>query len=108
MTIAMLLADTFAGSFASAFFATITIFHVTLIASIVIYRLSPWHPLARFSGPLVARISMFWTAYTIRSGKSHVYRKELHDKYGQYVRTGEFRSQPYLIRISISSHSLCY
>lgn len=65
-----------------------TIFHVTLLSSIVAYRLSPWHPLARYPGPIIARISMIWTAYTIWTGKVHIYRKKLHDEYGPYVRIG--------------------
>ena len=65
------------------------VFHISLLSSIVIYRLSPWHPLASYPGPIIARVSMLWTAYTVMSGKSHEYRKMLHDRYGPYVRTGE-------------------
>lgn len=62
-----------------------------MTTSIIAYCLSPWHPLARYPGPIIARISMIWTASTIVNGKAHTYRKELHDKYGPCVRTGKCR-----------------
>ncbi|KAH9940216.1 high nitrogen upregulated cytochrome P450 monooxygenase 2 [Epithele typhae] len=60
----------------------------TLVVSIVIYRLSPFHPLARYPGPIPARVSMFWMAVVSTSGDQHKYIKSLHDRYGDVVRTG--------------------
>ncbi|KAH8108260.1 high nitrogen upregulated cytochrome P450 monooxygenase 2 [Phellopilus nigrolimitatus] len=57
------------------------LFYLALATSIVVYRLSPWHPLARYPGPLFAKVSKFWDC-------NHVYHKQLHDRYGPYVRTG--------------------
>ena len=87
---ASLILNSFSGNPFSGFVTSFAVFYVSLLSSIVSYRLSPWHPLSRYPGPLIARISMMWTAYKIMEGKVHVYRKELHDKYGPYVRVGEF------------------
>ncbi|OCB86513.1 high nitrogen upregulated cytochrome P450 monooxygenase 2 [Sanghuangporus baumii] len=64
------------------------LFYVTLIASIVFYRLSPWHPLAKYPGPLLAKISKAWASYHTAKGKLHLDLKKLHEKYGRYVRIG--------------------
>ena len=66
-----------------------SVYYATLISSIVIYRLSPWHPLASYPGPVVARISKLWGAIYLAEGKNHHKLKSLHDKYGPYVRVGE-------------------
>lgn len=89
---AFLTISSLSGSPLLAYISSFALFHIFLIASIVLYRLSPWHPLARYPGPLVARVSMLWTAYKIWTGKMYIYRKEPHDKYGPYVRTGESRA----------------
>ncbi|KAJ7066107.1 high nitrogen upregulated cytochrome P450 monooxygenase 2 [Mycena amicta] len=48
----------------------------TLFTSIILYRISPWHPLAHIPGPFAA------------PGKKHRVLKELHDKLGDVVRVG--------------------
>ncbi|KAF7310073.1 hypothetical protein MIND_00380500 [Mycena indigotica] len=60
----------------------------TLFASIAIYRAGPWHPLAHVPGPFAARISKYWSFKLLLSGEKHRVLKELHDKYGDVVRTG--------------------
>lgn len=64
------------------------LFYTALTTSIILYRLSPWHPLARYPGPLFAKVSKFWAAYRVTKGKLHLDFKAVHDKYGEYVRVG--------------------
>ncbi|RPD60598.1 high nitrogen upregulated cytochrome P450 monooxygenase 2 [Lentinus tigrinus ALCF2SS1-7] len=59
----------------------------TLLSSIVVYRLSPWHPLARYPGPwshaVTALVAGFWMA----TGNRNVHVRSLHERYGDVVRT---------------------
>lgn len=71
------------------------IYYAVLVLSIVLYRISPFHPLAKYPGPLMGKISKFWGLWIMANGKQHVYIKKLHEKYGMYVRVGEiFPSRP--------------
>jgi hypothetical protein len=56
----------------------------------IIYRLSPFHPLARYPGPILDRISKLRTAQICATGNMHRYRQKLHKKYGDVVRIGDF------------------
>lgn len=56
--------------------------------SIVVYRLSPFHPLAKYPGPIACKISQLWAVLIYSRGKAHHYRKLLHDQYGPIVRIG--------------------
>ncbi|KAF9269323.1 high nitrogen upregulated cytochrome P450 monooxygenase 2 [Marasmius fiardii PR-910] len=60
----------------------------SLLTSIVLYRLSPFHPLAQHPGPLLARCTKFWGVYQASTGKMHLKYMELHRRYGPIVRTG--------------------
>ncbi|RDX51299.1 high nitrogen upregulated cytochrome P450 monooxygenase 2 [Lentinus brumalis] len=59
-----------------------------LVLSVVTYRLSPSHPLARYPGPLGCRVSKLWMAFLSRSGYQHVYYRDLHKRLGSVVRIG--------------------
>lgn len=72
-----------------ALLASFSLFYVTLFTSIILYRLSPWHPLAKYPGPILARITKLWGAVIMINGKNHVRFKQLHEKYGPYVRVGK-------------------
>ena len=86
---------------------TYAIFYTTLISSVVFYRLSPFHPLARYPGPVLAKVSNLWfvsirgTAFKCSrlipylpkahlgwQGRQHVHYMNLHKKYGDAVRVG--------------------
>ncbi|KAK1221394.1 hypothetical protein PQX77_015801 [Marasmius sp. AFHP31] len=59
-----------------------------MATSIVLYRLSPFHPLAKVPGPMISKITKFRNMYISWMGKQHIRLKELHDQYGPVVRTG--------------------
>ncbi|KAJ4469256.1 cytochrome P450 [Lentinula aciculospora] len=64
------------------------IFLGTLLSSVVIYRLSPLHPLYGYPGPVLLKISRFASFSILFTGKQHERYQQLHEKYGLYVRTG--------------------
>lgn len=72
----------------SATVSVFTGFWTSVLAFVVTYRLSPWHPLARFPGPLNCRLSKFWMAYVTAQGRAPFYIRELHAAYGDVVRIG--------------------
>ncbi|KAI0822334.1 high nitrogen upregulated cytochrome P450 monooxygenase 2 [Trametes gibbosa] len=72
----------------SAFCASIVVFYLTLLASVTLYRLSPFHPLARYPGPLACKLTKFWMAWIGLRGDQHLYMQALHERYGDVVRTG--------------------
>ncbi|KAI0687966.1 high nitrogen upregulated cytochrome P450 monooxygenase 2 [Cerioporus squamosus] len=60
----------------------------TLATSIVLYRLSPFHPLARYPGPVGCKISKLYMGAVCIPGYQHIYIKALHERYGDVVRIG--------------------
>ncbi|KAG9314406.1 cytochrome P450 [Chiua virens] len=75
-------------SYLAAFLTAYMLFFTTLFVSIAVYRLSPFHPLAKYPGPVMCKISQLWAVLIYSSGKAHHYRKLLHDQYGPIVRIG--------------------
>ncbi|KAJ7227446.1 cytochrome P450 [Mycena pura] len=59
-----------------------------LLFCILTYRISPLHPLSKYPGPMMCKISKIWLTFVASRGKLHRYVKELHDKYGPVVRIG--------------------
>ncbi|KAL4262103.1 cytochrome P450 family protein [Pleurotus pulmonarius] len=53
-----------------------------------IYRVSPFHPLAKYPGPWLWRLSSLRLAYISYLGKRHLILDDLHRKYGPFVRIG--------------------
>ena len=77
------------------------LFWSTLVTSILAYRVSPWHPLAKYPGPHLCKLTKFHLAYVSLAGKQHLYYYELHQKYGNVVRVGRLNLLHH--RISVSS-----
>lgn len=72
-----------------AFLASYCLYIGTLVTSIVVYRISPFHPLAGYPGPLLCKVSKIWFVWNVRDGSQHHFFKHLHEKYGDAVRVGE-------------------
>lgn len=64
------LSDICAAGFAA--FATQASFLAGLTLSVIAYRLSPWHPLASYDGPLLARVTKWYMSYWIAKGHRHL------------------------------------
>ncbi|KAH9834038.1 cytochrome P450 [Rhodofomes roseus] len=65
-----------------------TSFYIALLLSIAIYRVSPLHPLYKYPGPLIGKLSSFHLVYVAARGKQHCYFRRMHAKYGRVVRLG--------------------
>lgn len=59
-----------------------------LFSSIAVYRLF-LHPLARFPGPVAARLTKLYGPWTARNGRMHWEQSRLIAEYGPVVRIGE-------------------
>jgi cytochrome P450 family 628 len=62
-------------------------FFVVLGSSIAIYRLF-FHPLRKYPGPILGKLSKFHFSYVCAGGHSHRYLEALHRKHGDIVRYG--------------------
>ncbi|KAJ7653210.1 cytochrome P450 [Mycena polygramma] len=65
-----------------------SLFYSFLLSLILAYRVSPIHPLSKYPGPALCKISKLWLTFIAYRGKLHLYVKSLHDKYGDVVRIG--------------------
>jgi hypothetical protein len=63
-------------------------YDLVLALSIITYRLSPFHPLANYPGPVLAKVTRFWAAEKVIGGNQHIVSHSLFEKYGDVVRTG--------------------
>ncbi|KAE9392120.1 cytochrome P450 [Gymnopus androsaceus JB14] len=63
-----------------------TTFYVVLLASIALYRVSPFHPLAKVPGPVLFKISKFAPLWYCWHGHQASLYKSLHACYGPVVR----------------------
>ncbi|KAJ6526246.1 cytochrome P450 [Mycena vulgaris] len=86
-TLALILAEETKSMFMSLLI-TYSLYYSGLLVSIITYRVSPAHSLAKYPGPLACKISKLWLLYVSSQGKLHLYIKHLHDKYGPVVRIG--------------------
>ena len=76
------------GSKVLAISLSYAVFYTALASSIILYRISPLHPLAGYPGPFLFKLSKFVGMYHASRGKQHTLFKALHDKYGPIVRVG--------------------
>ena len=71
------------------------IFHVLathwglLLLCTTAYRLSPFHPLSHYPGPIAARISKFYHVFFSLRGDAHTVIRRWHDQHGDVVRIGK-------------------
>lgn len=72
----------------SSIFLNYAVHCLTFVAALVAYRLSPLHPLYKYPGPPLARITKFYFVFGSMSGKQYLWAKKIHDKYGDIVRIG--------------------
>jgi len=67
---------------------TFALFCTVLTTSVVLYRISPFHPLAQYPGPLLHKVSRFYLTWISMTGRAHLYTQQLHERYGDIVRVG--------------------
>jgi hypothetical protein len=70
------------------FARTLVLYLVALGTSVALYRLSPLHPLYRYPGPVLARISRLYATRLALDGRQHLTTDALIRRYGPIVRTG--------------------
>ncbi|TCD68525.1 hypothetical protein EIP91_010581 [Steccherinum ochraceum] len=71
----------FALSFLISVLITFSAYHATLITSIILYRLSPFHPLARYPGPLRLKLSQVFGFQIALEGGRHRELQKMHEEY---------------------------
>ena len=67
---------------------------LTLVLITLAHRLSPWHPLASYPGPLLARTTSLWLTYISYTGKRYLILDALHARYGPFLRIGRRFTRP--------------
>lgn len=77
-------------SVTTAVLSVFSIYFATLLTSLALYRLSPFHPLAPYPGPILHKLSNFQMVRVALTGKRNLYITELHKKYGSHVRVGAY------------------
>ena len=80
---------------ALAIFSVYATYLTTLATSIILYRLSPFHPLAKYPGPAYLKVSKVFGAIAAGKGDYHRVLRQLHDQYGPVVRVGTQRHRFY-------------
>jgi hypothetical protein len=68
---------------------TFLLYYSLILFYVATYRLSPFHPLAKYPGPITNKLSKLTMSYIASTGKQHTYYRKLHEHYGNIVRTGQ-------------------
>ncbi|KAK8018790.1 isotrichodermin C-15 hydroxylase [Apiospora marii] len=63
---------------------------VIYVIGVIVYRLV-FHPLARYPGPLLGRITDWYSVIRSAAGDRHIHFLELHEEHGPFVRFGPNR-----------------
>lgn len=58
-----------------------------LFTSMTVYRLF-FHQTSHFPGPRLAAVTKFYHIWYIRDSRNYMYMQKLHERYGDFVRTG--------------------
>lgn len=84
--------DTYGISFIAFISASVIVWSYLggLYASLIVYRLSPFHRLNRFPGPRLAAVSKLWHVWQCRDSRNHQLMERLHNQYGDFVRIGMY------------------
>ncbi|KAH6915696.1 cytochrome P450 [Coprinopsis sp. MPI-PUGE-AT-0042] len=69
-------------------FKFVAVWNLSMVGSMIAYRLSPLHPLWGYPGPILAKATKLWMVYWTATGKRHLAIARLHETYGDWVRTG--------------------
>ncbi|KAI0337444.1 cytochrome P450 [Trametopsis cervina] len=77
-----------AGCTTSALLGAATRSFLVALCAEALWRISPWHPLARFPGPFWCKVTGFTMASIVNAGHRHEYVRGLHRKHGGIVRIG--------------------
>ncbi|KAH8930205.1 cytochrome P450 [Atractiella rhizophila] len=72
----------------ASFWLSYALYLCLVFTAVFLYRLSPLHPLAPFPGPKLAKLNMWWYLPQAVKGTERWDMKELHEKYGDFVRIG--------------------
>ncbi|CAL1708185.1 unnamed protein product [Somion occarium] len=75
-------------SLTRAYLTIFTIYWGVILLFTTAYRLSPFHPLAKYPGPTACKVSKIWMSVIAAKGYTHRYVCDLHTQYGDVVRIG--------------------
>jgi len=75
-------------SYLTAALCSFILYYAVIVLSVIMYRLSPFHPLAQYPGPLHLKLSKASLAWINYQGHQHTYIQSLHQQYGDVVRVG--------------------
>lgn len=83
-----------------------SVYVISLLLTTAAYRISPFHPLAKFPGPGFCKVTGLYFAYISFTGKRHLFLDRLHDKYGPFVRVGTLQARSFFFAYSIRAQRL--
>jgi hypothetical protein len=81
-------------------FSVTSSFFAGLFISIVVYRLM-FHPLRKYPGPFLARITKLWHFYHCRNTQNHLLMERLRKRYGNHVRVGKSVQKSFYLRYNL-------